>query len=941
MLDEQLYSRQLYAIGHDAMKKINETNILIVGMSGLGTEIAKNAILFGYKSISIYDDKLVELKDCGSNYYCTEKSIGKKRIDVVYEKLSELNPYVKLSKLNNIDKLDNYSIIVLTQTTLDIQIKINNYCRLTNCRLICANSNGLWGSIFCDFGEHQIIDSDGEPLKSGMITSYSISNDLYTVETADIHHLVTGDLVKIENKTYEIKYVKPNMFSFIEKNVINPKEYEQIKNVSNMSFKSLEESIKTPEFTHTNYMDMDICSILHTINININKSYEELVSIINNEKYNNIIHKALRCIDTECTPINSILGGIAAQEIMKASSNKYTPINQWLYYEAFDIMPEINNDSSNVSRYTDYIKVLGEELQSKVQNSNIFIVGSGAIGCELLKNLAMMGQSTGKGKIIITDMDTIEKSNLNRQFLFRDKNIGQAKSITAASVIKTMNHNINIESQLNRVGRETENIYDETFFKNIDCVLNALDNIDARMYMDSRCVSNKVPLLESGTLSTKGNVQVIIPYLTESYASSSDPAEKQIPVCTIKNFPNSIDHTIQWAREQFEGYFNRMQNNAVQYNENKLNIHTLPITDLISLSNDVFYINENSPKSFIDCLRWAYDLWHELFRNQIIQLLYQFPENHEIKNDKGDITKFWTGLKKCPQVSTFDINNETHYDFVISGAKLWAFSFKLSYSDLNYKEIIQEFQPKPYTINTNIKISATDEEEKKRLESLEKIEDDPEKIINKLQKINIICYPTDFEKDDDSNHHIAFITAASNSRAENYGIIKATKHNTKGIAGKIIPALATTTSVIAGLVCLEYYKVLLKRNKITDYKNTFVNLALPLVCSSDPIKAKITKYGPHNYTIWDTFNYSINSTLSDLIKQIENEKSCEIDMIGYNSFIVYSSMISQQKLKQRMDMKIKDIIEQIFGPINSKTITLTLNVIFEDDDVDMPNIILS
>lgn len=80
-------------------------------------------------------------------------------------------------------------------------------------------------------------------------------------------------------------------------------------------------------------------------------------------------------------------------------------------------------------------------------------------------------------------------------------------------------------------------------------ITNALDNVEARLYVDSRCVYYGLPLLESGTLGTKGNTQVVVPRLTENYGASRDPPEQSFPVCTLKNFPNRIEHTLQWARE--------------------------------------------------------------------------------------------------------------------------------------------------------------------------------------------------------------------------------------------------------------------------------------------------------------------------------------------------------------------------------------------------------
>jgi ubiquitin-activating enzyme E1 len=156
--------------------------------------------------------------------------------------------------------------------------------------------------------------------------------------------------------------------------------------------------------------------------------------------------------------------------------------------------------------------------------------------------------------------------------------------------------------------------------------------------------------------------------------------------------------------------------------------------------------------------------------------------------------------------------------------------------------------------------------------------------------------PVEFEKDDDTNHHIDFITAASNLRAMNYCINPADRHTTKQIAGKIIPAIATTTSLVTGLVCLELFKVIDGKRKLDDYKNGFVNLALPFFGFSEPIAAPKNKYGNTEWTLWDRFVFDNNPTLQDIVTWFRTNHNLEIGMVSQGVSMLWSSFIGKKKV---------------------------------------------
>ena len=180
------------------------------------------------------------------------------------------------------------------------------------------------------------------------------------------------------------------------------------------------------------------------------------------------------------------------------------------------------------------------------------MVGAGALGCEFIKQFALMGIGcSNDGLISCTDNDNIEISNLNRQFLFRKGDVEHSKSETACRIGWEMNPDLNVRSYQTLVSEQTEVVFNDGFRESLDFVVNSVDNIKARLYVDRRCVWYKKPLLESGTLGTKISSQMIIRHLTQCYGDSTDPPEESIPMCTLRNFPNQIEHTIEWGRDQF------------------------------------------------------------------------------------------------------------------------------------------------------------------------------------------------------------------------------------------------------------------------------------------------------------------------------------------------------------------------------------------------------
>ncbi|KAF8822672.1 ubiquitin-activating enzyme E1 family protein, partial [Cardiosporidium cionae] len=221
---------------------------------------------------------------------------------------------------------------------------------------------------------------------------------------------------------------------------------------------------------------------------------------------------------------------------------------------------------------------------------------------------------------------------------------------------------------------------------------------------------------------------------------------------------------------------------------------------------------------------------------------------------------------------------------------------------------------------------------------------------------NLTLNPVSFEKDDDSNFHIAFITACANLRARNYKIMECSYHHAKMIAGKIIPAVATTTAMTAGLVTLELLKtVTYNERSLEDFKNAFINLALPLWLYSeplpptkatdsdfDPIAYGPVKARPHGFTSWDKINVMYeNGNLKQLQGYLKENFNMDVMIISSGSACLYNAFLAKHRM--RLERPILELYEEIMKfkiPAKRKYLTIEVsgNDVQDGVEVIIPSI---
>ncbi|KAF2674218.1 hypothetical protein BT63DRAFT_419523 [Microthyrium microscopicum] len=214
-------------------------------------------------------------------------------------------------------------------------------------------------------------------------------------------------------------------------------------------------------------------------------------------------------------------------------------VNRWQYLNRFLTTP---------GPFTDDEATLGDEIIQRISSMKILVIGAGGLGCELLKNLALSGFKD----IHVIDMDTIDVSNLNRQFLFRQADVGRHKAEVAAEFVEKRVKGVKITPYCGKIQDK-----DEDYYMQFGLVICGLDSVEARRWINAMLVGmvdgdnpdSLKPLIDGGTEGFKGQSKVILPTMTSCIECQLDmhAPREAVPLCTLATIPRQPQHCIEWA----------------------------------------------------------------------------------------------------------------------------------------------------------------------------------------------------------------------------------------------------------------------------------------------------------------------------------------------------------------------------------------------------------
>uniref|UniRef100_F1L101 SUMO-activating enzyme subunit n=1 Tax=Ascaris suum TaxID=6253 RepID=F1L101_ASCSU len=413
----------------------------------------------------------------------------------------------------------------------------------------------------------------------------------------------------------------------------------------------------------------------------------------------------------------------------------------------------------------------------------VLVVGAGGIGCELLKNLVLAGFAN----IDVVDLDTIDVSNLNRQFLFRREHVGKSKAEIAAQAVRALVPNVNITCHHDSILSEKYNV---DFFEQFAVVLGALDNRAARNHVNRLCLAARVPLIESGSSGYIGQVSVILRDVTECYECIQKANEKTYAGCTIRNTPSAPIHCVVWAKHLFNQLFGEVD-----------------IDDEVSpdLKNDEDRRPDQEMRQYgirdgkEDCEEkcWEGDA---TTNGDVVDGI----ANGSSEEPERVCTRTWAASHNFDPQTLFRKFFHDDIEVLLTLSDLWKSRRKPT--PLEWDNLPNQ--------NPGSSKDRTNEDLWTVLECREQFEKAVLDLRTRVTGDSVLVW----DKDDDAS--MRFVAACGNIRAYIFDIPMKTLFDIKSMAGNIIPAIATTNAIVAGMIVVEAMKLLF--GKMEKMRNVFI-----------------------------------------------------------------------------------------------------------------------
>ena len=494
-------SRMIGSFGLDVIAKMVGMKVLIVGCKGIGIEIAKNTVLAGVHTLTLFDPEPTSPRDLGSNFFLTEEDIGTSRASACSPRVAELNSNVSVQAAPGAELtqaiVGAHTIVVFTTGDQATLVKWNAFCRTRAppISFLCTYGGGAWGGVFVDHGDaFTIRDSNGRAPLIKLIKGVEVKADhlLIRYDTPDgqpPEALPDNGLVEFDEieglelpggaswaaegaagaaPSPKLNGAGPIRTSHPDKDPVKtlrialpagsaPSAYTgggvitQKKEPVTVAFRCLADCLTVPGgvvmagdgaqgFLMTDMTFSMVEMQLHVAQqavwafeadrgfiprvndatdaarvVELAKAFEADHGVLGGmgmEVDPVIVARVASHAGVELQPMCAFFGGVVAQELVKVAG-KYTPIQQFLNHHVFSSLPDTPPSADELAplhcRYDDLIAVYGRPFVEMLGELKVFMVGCGALGCEFMKNFALLGVCCGpSGKLTVTDNDRIE-----------------------------------------------------------------------------------------------------------------------------------------------------------------------------------------------------------------------------------------------------------------------------------------------------------------------------------------------------------------------------------------------------------------------------------------------------------------------------------------------------------------------------------------------------